>query len=297
MAGIPNDQLTTWAGIGAQTTSKDTYDTVKLALEKENTPYAGKAAVFLQGSYGNDTNIYRESDVDVVIRLDSIFTYDISALPPSQREEFKRTHLDATYTHKDFQRDVLAVLNERFKADVEPGNKAVLINPRGNRRKTDVIIAVRHKKFHQYTGVAEADNPIIGIAFHKKDGSRVINYPTQHRDHLRAKNQATNEWFKHLIRIFKNARQRLIEDGVIEEGVAPSYYIEGLLYNVPNENYGTSYEASMHAILTWLHSVDLSKLWCANLQYPLLNGNADVTWNTENCKAYIGGLIELWNDW
>lgn len=29
--------------------------------------------VFLQGSYGNDTNIYAESDVDIAIRLDNCF--------------------------------------------------------------------------------------------------------------------------------------------------------------------------------------------------------------------------------
>ena len=34
-------------------------------------PYADKnLKVFLQGSYGNDMNIYAESDVDIVIRLD-----------------------------------------------------------------------------------------------------------------------------------------------------------------------------------------------------------------------------------
>ena len=78
------------ARIGAQVTSKDTYATVKLALNAVDTGYAQKDyKVFLQGSYGNDTNIIKDSDVDVVIRLDSIFTYDISALPALQQELFK----------------------------------------------------------------------------------------------------------------------------------------------------------------------------------------------------------------
>jgi 2-polyprenyl-6-methoxyphenol hydroxylase-like FAD-dependent oxidoreductase len=134
--------------IGAQTTSQETYATVKLALEKEGTPYYGKASIFLQGSYGNDTNIFKESDVDVVIRLDSIFTYDISALPSPQREAFKASHPDATYTRREFQRHVLNVLNDRFKGDVELGNKAVFIEPRNNRREADVLIAVQHRKYN-----------------------------------------------------------------------------------------------------------------------------------------------------
>ena len=297
MPGIPNDQLTTWSQIGAQATSTGTYATIKLALEADGTGYKGKAKTFLQGSYGNDTNIIRESDVDVVIRLDSIFSYDISALPEPQKTNFQQTHPNATeYTRADFKRDVLAVLNDRFKGDVEPSNKAVLIKARNNRRKADVLITVQHRKYSQYTG-SPSDNPVLGISFFKSDGTRVVNYPTQHRDNLTEKNQATNEWFKHLIRIFKNARQRLIEDGVIEESVAPSYYIEGLLYNVPNANFGTSYESSMLNILRWLHSADLSKLKCANLEYPLLDANADVTWSTADCQAYIDAMIKLWNDW
>ncbi len=48
---IPEDQLTTWAKIGAQTTSKDTYAAVKLALEYKDAGYHDKNyQVFLQGS-------------------------------------------------------------------------------------------------------------------------------------------------------------------------------------------------------------------------------------------------------
>ena len=77
---------------------------------------------------------------------------------------------------------------------------------------------------------------------YKADGTRVSNYPKQHRENLVAKNQATSEWFKHIVRICKNARQKLIDQGVIAVGVAPSYYIEGLLYNVPDSLFGKSYQ-------------------------------------------------------
>jgi len=79
--GIPESQLETWANQGSVTQSSTTYATVKRALEASDTKYAGKTfEVFLQGSYGNDTNIYAESDVDVVIRLDSIYHYDVTGL-------------------------------------------------------------------------------------------------------------------------------------------------------------------------------------------------------------------------
>lgn len=190
---IPEVQLTTWAQIGAQTTSKDTYATAKLALNSEDAAYHSRNYnVFLQGSYGNDTNIYKESDVDVVIRLDSIFTYDIASLPQGEQAAFKATHPDATYTHTNFRDDVLRALFNRFGDDVEPGSKAVKINPRHTRRKIDVLIAIQHRKYSRFTAVGN-DEQVTGISFHMSDGTRVVNYPKQHRENLVSKNQATNE--------------------------------------------------------------------------------------------------------
>lgn len=83
---IPESQLTTWSSQGSVTQSKSTYAAVKNALEASNALYADRSVlIFLQGSYGNDTNIYADSDVDVVIRLDSIFRGDRSQLPADQQ--------------------------------------------------------------------------------------------------------------------------------------------------------------------------------------------------------------------
>ena len=159
-----------------------------------------------------------------------------------------------------------------------------------------MLIATKHKKYSRFVSVGN-ETEITGISFHKSDGTRVVNYPTQHRDNLVAKNQATSEWFKHVVRIFKNARQKLIEQGVLEAGVAPSYYLEGLLYNVPNDKFGETYAGSMVNAINWLYDADSSKFVCANDQYRLLDGNTDVTWNTTNCNAYLNGLIGLWKGW
>lgn len=44
-----------------------------------------------------------------------------------------------------------------------------------------------------------------------------------------------------MARILKNMREKLKDKNLITPDVAPSYYLEGLLYNVPNEDFGTSY--------------------------------------------------------
>jgi hypothetical protein len=76
---IPETQLDTWSRLGSVTQSRDTYATIKRMLDANDAPYTGKIfVIFLQGSYGNDTNIYADSDVDTVIRIDSIFYTDLS---------------------------------------------------------------------------------------------------------------------------------------------------------------------------------------------------------------------------
>ena len=86
---VPESQLDTWAKQGATAQSRNTYAVVKNALEDRAAPYSGQDfTTYLQGSYSNDTNVYRDSDVDVVIQLNSTFYHDAYLLEASQSSEF-----------------------------------------------------------------------------------------------------------------------------------------------------------------------------------------------------------------
>ncbi|MDD5109417.1 MAG: nucleotidyltransferase, partial [Candidatus Omnitrophica bacterium] len=83
---IPESQLESWSHQGSIAQSSDTYNAIKNTLEASDTPYVDKSyKVFLQGSYGNDTNIYSESDVDIVIQLNDCFQHDLSDLTDDQK--------------------------------------------------------------------------------------------------------------------------------------------------------------------------------------------------------------------
>src|SRR3989344_3793856 len=112
---IPNSQLETWSKQGSITQSASTYTSVKSALESTNSLYKDKDfEVFLQGSYGNDTNIYAESDVDVVIRLDSVYYYDITALTAGEQARFNAALIPGTYSYATYKADVIAALLKSF---------------------------------------------------------------------------------------------------------------------------------------------------------------------------------------
>lgn len=63
---IPESQFDIWCKQGSVTQSSQTYQPIKSVLEAGTTAYANTDfEVFLQSSYGNDTNIRSESDVDI----------------------------------------------------------------------------------------------------------------------------------------------------------------------------------------------------------------------------------------
>ena len=294
---IPESQLDTWSHQGSIAQSSATYNSIKSTLNATNTPYAAKTyTVFLQGSYGNDTNIYSESDVDIVIRLDDCFQHDLSQLPVKQQEAFKTSHSDANYTHHDFKADVLAVLSGKYGNDVDSGEKAIAIAASGNRRKSDVIAVIKYRRYHKFLSNSEQTYD-EGICFYTNTGTEIVNYPNQHSENLTTKHQGTSKWFKPMARILKNMRSRLIADGMLENGVSPSYFLEGLLYNVPNDKFGKSYDDTFVNAINWILEADRTKFLCANEQYYLLFEDSPVTWRAEKCDKFLEAAVDLWKQW
>lgn len=295
---IPESQLETWSHQGSITQSSNTYNAIKSVLEASTTPYAGRNfKVFLQGSYGNDTNIYAESDVDIVIRLDDCFQSDLESLSDDEKSAYQKAFSDATYTHTDFKRDVLSVLEDQYGSAVKTGDKAIAIDASGSRRKSDVIVATQFRRYFKFRSASDSEY-VEGICFFNAAGERIANYPKQHSANLTAKHQASSKWLKPMVRVFKNMRSRLVESGLIEAGIAPSYYIEGLLYNVPNEKFTTSYQDCLVNILNWYRQ-DAAKtdLVCANEQYYLLRDGYHTCWSQTDCDALVEVAVDLWNQW
>ncbi len=296
---IPTNQLQTWSHQGSVTQSRQTYATVKNALEAASAPYTDRNfTVFLQGSYGNDTNIYAESDVDVVIRYNGAFYSDLSNLPPDQAAAQDRAFSAGTYPYRDFKSHVQTALTSAFGVGaVTPGTKAIKINANNSRRSADVVVAFTHHRYYGFTSIYDP-NHVTGISFFDSHWNRIDNFPDQHSDNLTTKHQATNSRFKPTVRIFKNMWTKLVDDGLIADGIAPSYYIEGLLYNVPNDKFVSDESERIYNILKWLDDTkDRSQFVCANKQYYLLRDNSSVCWPKSNGPTFINAVIKLWNEW
>lgn len=296
--GIPESQLDTWSHQGSVIQSAATYNAIKNALESTNAAYYSKDfKVYLQGSYGNDTNIFAESDVDIVIQLDDVYFSDLTSLTPADKLAYDQAFVPATYSYDQYRNDVVGALTCRFGADVRSGYKAIAIAANGNRRKVDVIPAMQFRRYWRFRSAFDSTYD-EGICFFTPDGHQIVNYPKQHSENLTIKHQTSNAWLKPMIRILKNMRRKLVADGVLSVDIAPSYYLEGLLYNVPPEKFGQSYEDSFVNAINWIQSeADKSELVCANEQYYLLRDGTPTSWEPTNAEALIQAVIKQWNEW
>lgn len=143
---IPEQQLSTWTNLGSVQQSAATYQSIKNVLEHSEAPYATRRVdAFLQGAYGNDTNIFGDSDVDIVLRAKTLFYYNIDKLDGTQKAAFKRDHPnDSQYALPQFKQDVTGWLQQKYGNDLDTsGKKALRIKANGYRRETRMCFSLR----------------------------------------------------------------------------------------------------------------------------------------------------------
>jgi hypothetical protein len=297
---IPESQLETWTHIGAAAQSSTTYQSIKGVIEHKDAPYATRRIdSFLQGSYGNDTNIYGvDTDVDIVLRTRALFHYNINDLPEPQKAEFKRTYPEpAAYRLGDFKKEVQSWLFDNYGGDLDSsGKKALRVKANGNRRSSDILLVAPYKYYSRY--VSEQDNTAReGVLFITSDGKEIVNYPKQHSNNMTAKHQAASNQLKPTARIYKNIRNKMVAEGIIKAGSAPSYFIEGMLSNVPADNFTANRQKTVEACWSWIHDADNGSLMCANGIHPLSRDNVPTSWSVLDYSEFVGGVQTLWNQW
>ena len=274
---IPENQLNTWSHQGSVTQSAQTYKSVKGVLGESNSPYYAKSfETFLQGSYANDTNVYRDSDIDITIRLDSTFYHDVPTLPADQQQAFERAYPGgAAYSLSDFKTEVVSWLKQKYGAGVTVGSKAIFIPGNDNRRDCDVLPCARFRYYYHFNSQTD-QNYAEGICFFLNDGTRIVNFPKLHRENCTAKHQGCNQRFKPTVRIYKNMRNYMVDRGMLGDGVAPSYFIEGMLWNVPAANFGGNCADAFSNTFNYLIQTDRSDFKCANGIHILLSDGSKV---------------------
>ena len=300
---IPESQLQTWSNLGATTNSKNTYATIRGVLNSADNLSSRTIDIYLQGSYANATNIRGDSDVDIVTELQSVWQRDLGRLTDVQKRAYERDHVDSDYGWDNFRQDVVLALIERFESDVEPSaSRCVKVRGRSSRLPADVVIALEYRVYTRYVS-RENHHYISGIKF--KDLSTnewIINFPNLHRENGSAKNDysRTKNNYKPTIRMLKNARTRLVDARILSKEAAPSYFVECLLYNVPDRLFIGTFQERYCGILNWIQNqfqiYSTQSFTCQNEQSSLF-GTESTQWNIDDAFALVNGLAGLWNNY
>jgi len=301
---IPESQLKTWANQGAIATAKSTHEAIRAALEEVKWPEGVKFDAYLQGSYRNGTNIRGDSDVDVVVQLNSAFHYDISQLSQDEQQLFSKSYgTKAGYWLPEFRRDVVGVLENKFGYfAVEAGSKSIRVPKGPGRLKCDVIPCVQFRKYTRHRSKSD-ERYVEGMAFLPKglvflSNDWIVNYPRLHYENGTAKNseEKTRGLYKSIVRIVKNARTYLVERDELASETAPSYFLESFLYNVPDKNFRETLQGSTESVLNWLAKTNVDDLKCQNEQVDLF-GDHSTQWSVDKAQRTLKAIKKLWDNW
>lgn len=278
--GINNDDLSNWtkpAFNNEEELAKNTKNSINSAIQNSPKLKLLNISVFPKGSYANNTNVRRDSDIDIAVRLNSLISIDYDeGLSHSDTGLSPYTGISKS----DFKNELYsALINEFGSSNVSnSGNKVFQIRKSDKLMNTDIIPSTIYRRYFQ------ANNYIEGIQLIPDNITinRVNNFPEQHYEYGVEKNKDTKLRYKGIVRIIKNIRNNLLANNDY-----PSFLIESLAYNMPNSIYTDND--------TW---VDMLKYMCENaLDYLSKeeSPNSSERWTEVNKYKFLFHSNQKWD--
>lgn len=282
---ISESQLIAWTTPGAVTGSATTHTSIKAALDAHRWPDGMSFETYLQGSYSNHTNIRGNSDVDLVVQACGPFYSNLT-----DAEKKQRGLIEGAFNFNQFRAEVLTALIAYYGSqliDDTTSDKCITVKAASGRLEADVIPCLEYQR---YVG---GDLVAKGMTFFTTSGAQVVNYPKLHKKRGEDKNsnERTAGKFKDTVRIFKNAREHVPGNF----GDHASYFIECLLFNVPDDRFNGTYVQAFYAILVYLQQANLSNFRTQSGQEDLFGADS-TQWDVTKANAFIAGMVRLWND-
>lgn len=292
---IPDSQLSDWSQKADSTWPSWTHSVLHDALAQAAALRDLDLEIFVQGSYANGTNVRRDSDVDLVIQLKLPMEEDVADLSQAEAERFYQHYGPTDYGWEEFREDVIRSLREGFF--VKEGNKCVDITDMDSllRVPADILPAIEFRKYRAFPSLM-GERYEEGVFFRDAAGHVIINFPKQHLANGNRKDKLTGGLYKQVARVFKNARRH--DTASVDSETAPSYFIECLLYNVPDSCFRSSLSDAYPQCLKWLKDSrgQISAFQCQN-ELRGLFGTAPDQWSVASAERLVQALSDQWVNW
>ncbi len=221
-----------------------------------------------------------------MVQLSLPFEEDVTALSSPEREEFFEYYGHSDYGWEEFREDVAASFRRSFF--VGEGKRCLTLQDWDAlwRVPADILPALEFRRYEMFPSLlGEVHDE--GVYFRAAMKYPIINYPKLHLRRGNEKDRSTAGRFKEIVRAVKRARSELEFEG------APSYFIECLLFNVPDAEYRADLGAAFRQVVDWLarNRRKLEAMRCQNGIIPMFGDHYEA-WSTTEADAFITALAE-----
>lgn len=201
---------------------------VREAIKASDTFDGSDIKIYTKGSYPNNTNVRRDSDVDVVVELQDCVYFDY--LPGQTPAARSSEPYSGPWTPATWRSAVQAALIDSFRASrVSAGKVAINISAvSASRPSADVVPSFDYLRYDDPFRQTVHNGSCV---FPSDGGEKIINWPDQQLQNGRMLNSKISGRYKYYVRALKNAENTLAAAGTMTE--LPSYFMECLVYNTP----------------------------------------------------------------
>lgn len=200
---------------------------VKDAVQAHDAFKSADLKVYAKGSYANNTNVRRDSDVDIVVQCGACVYFDYM---PGHEPSSRVGHAyEGEWKPAKWRSEVMAAMVKAFGSpNVDASGKIALAIEAvpGSRPSIDVVPSFNYRLYNDAQNTTWRE----GSCVWPSSGQKIVNWPAQQLANGRAKNTRTGGRYKNLARGLKNAENALVNEGAFEP--KPSYLMECLAWNV-----------------------------------------------------------------
>lgn len=208
---------------------------IKRAIDQSTEIDSSKVSVYVKGSYASNTNVRRDSDVDVAVEWKDWYFVDraFDAVDKSA-QELGYTPIQAGPEPWEFRAEIERALRSTFGTSVDTsGDKAINVTRATGTLDADVIPCYA---LHRYDAPRRYH---VAHRIYPKSGGHIDNFPQQNLDNGRAKNTRTNRRYKQIVRCLKRLEGELVADRKIPREY-PGYLVGACSTTSPTTTSRTS---------------------------------------------------------
>ena len=266
--------------------------------------------IYMRGSYKNGTNIYFPNKLEIMVELKRTHEYDPEQefVPGDSKivDNYFVADLGLNFSPENFTDELYQGLAEQVGEHVEYTGKTMILNPIGKLKHAVEIYSGFSFNFVEIDeeGLPKTKDIAHGVVIHNgRINFQTVTFPRIHSRNIQAKDIATNGFYRRCVRFFKSIdviydREFGTYDPTEEfQSGASGYFIECLLYNVPNKIFTTNrggFAEIVYKVLNYLNNCNLDDFVCTNEVWTLFNG-LDGFWNTRGAKVFLKRVTHLYN--